>query len=171
MRFAAEYCVDLNARQAAIRAGAPPRGASVTAARYLRDPEVQALIRRLQAGHIRKVGLSAERTLEELRRLACVDPADCYDDQGDLLPLRDMPEHVRSAIASIEMTGTGTGKRLTRIRFWSKPAALELLAKHQGLLEEKITVDAGRGILDAIAAGREHARRMLGPISRTPHEE
>ncbi len=133
------------------------------AARYLRDPEVQALIRRIQAGHIRKVGLSAKRTLEEIRRLACVDPAECFDDKGNLRPLHEIPEHVRSAIASIETTGTSTGQRITKIRFWSKPAALELLAKHQGLLEEKVTVGAGQGILDAIAAGRERARKAFCP--------
>ena len=53
--------------------------------------------------------------------------------------------------------------QVVKMKFWSKPTALELLAKHQGLLEEKITVEAGQGIIDAIAAGRERARKALCP--------
>ena len=46
-RFAEEFLVDLNGKQAAIRAGYSPRSAEVTASRLLSDANVQVSV---QAG-------------------------------------------------------------------------------------------------------------------------
>ena len=130
---------------------------------------MKALVARFQQKWLQKTEITASRTLEELRRLAFADPKGLFDEKGNLKAINDIPEDLRACIASIEVvkrnlvTGDGMVDQVHKIRFWSKAVALELLAKHQGLLEEKVTVDAGQSLLDAIAAGRERARKALGP--------
>jgi phage terminase small subunit len=48
-RFVEEYLVDLNAKQAAIRAGYSPKTAEVQGCRLLRNVQVAAAIQRAQA--------------------------------------------------------------------------------------------------------------------------
>src|SRR5579859_7940073 len=56
--FAAEYVVDLNGKQAAIRAGYSPHTAEQQASRLLRNVKVQAAIKAAQAERLRRVNLS-----------------------------------------------------------------------------------------------------------------
>ena len=164
-RFASEYLMCLSTRKAAVAAGYRPS----TGKNILARPRVKALVARFQQKWLQKTEITASRTLEELRRLAFSDPKGLFDEKGNLKAIQDIPEELRACIASIEVvkrnltTGDGMVDQVHKIRFWSKPVALELLAKHQGLLEEKITIEGGQSLLDAIAAGRERARKMLGP--------
>lgn len=69
-RFAAEYLVDLNATQAALRAGYSKRTAYAQGCRLLKDAEVLARITELQAARAAKVELDAEYVLRHLRQVA-----------------------------------------------------------------------------------------------------
>ena len=62
-RFAKEYVVDLNATQAAIRAGYSKKTARQQASRMLSKDYIQATIQKYGRKVDRKVGLSAERIL------------------------------------------------------------------------------------------------------------
>ena len=69
-RFAQEYLVDLNGKQAAIRAGYSPRSAEVTASRLLRHDKVGASLRRLQAQTQERLEITRDTVLEGLYREA-----------------------------------------------------------------------------------------------------
>jgi hypothetical protein len=64
-----------------------------------------------------------------------------FDNQGNLLHVKDMPEHVRAAIASVEFEklfeGKGKNKEyvgdVIKIRFWNKVDSLDKLCKIQGM--------------------------------------
>ena len=65
-RFCEEYMIDLNATQAAIRAGYSPKTANEQAARLLANVSIQNRIAQLQAEQSRRTGVSADRVVREL---------------------------------------------------------------------------------------------------------
>jgi phage terminase small subunit len=81
----------------------------------------------------RVVGLETKRTLQEVAWIAHGDPGEVYDENNQLLPIKQMPLYVRATIAGIDHD-KDTG-RVIRIRFWDKNAALEKAMKHFGLYD------------------------------------
>jgi phage terminase small subunit len=144
VRFVQEYVKDCNGTQAAIRAGYSQNGAHVAGQRMLRNVAVKAAIAERQAVIAEKAELSAVRVLEELRRLAMADLLSCFDERGHLKPLKDIPADARAAIASVKVTkqnlttGDGIVDDVIEIKLWNKNQALDTLAKHLGLLVEKV---------------------------------
>jgi phage terminase small subunit len=92
--------------------------------------------------------VKADDVLRELIRLAQADPARAFDEKGNLLPIHEMPPEARAAIAGFDLEELWDGRgpkrkqvgRVRKVRFWDKPRALELLAKHLGLLTERLQV-------------------------------
>ena len=66
-RFVREYLVDLNATQAAIRAGYSPKTAYSSGQRMLKYVEIQARIVELQSHIVERTDLSIDWVLQELR--------------------------------------------------------------------------------------------------------
>lgn len=167
-RFVEEYLVDLNAKQAAIRAGYSPRSAEVTGHRILRDANVDAHVQARLQKRSGKTQITAERVLTEIARLAFVDPRQAFDDNGRLLDIKQIPDDVAASLASIEvdenrdMQGNFTGYT-KKVKFWNKVSALEQLCKHLGLTREKIELTGKDGgpIEIADITEEERARRVL----------
>lgn len=142
--FVREYAIDTNATQAAIRAGYSKATASQIGARLLTNVKVEAEIVKVRLELARKGRVSAERIVEEYARIAFLNPQDMYDDEGRLLPIKDMPEGAARAIAGIDeediYLGVGEDRRhvgsLKKIRLTSKVAALEGLARHLGMFKD-----------------------------------
>ena len=152
-RFVEEYLVDLNATQAAIRAGYSRRTAAEQGYDLLRKPQISEAV---QAGQVRlskATGVSAQVILGELLRIARVDIGEAFDENGALKPLKEIPEDVRRAISGMEVDELfdGTGRERLRIgetrkvKFWDKTRALELLAKHLGLLKDRVELTGKDG--------------------------
>ena len=72
-RFCEEYLIDLNATQAAIRAGYSAKTAEQTAARLLRNVKVQKYISQLQKEQSDRTGITADTVLKELKKIALTD--------------------------------------------------------------------------------------------------
>ena len=142
-RFADEYLIDLNATQAAIRAGYSPKSAEQQGSALLRNPKVRAYLDQRMAEHSRRTGVTQERIIRELARIAFVNPPDVVD--MDLARLRPTAtEDDTAAIASVKVktipTQDGTGVE-REIRFADKIKALELLGKRFGMWIDKQQVD------------------------------
>ena len=148
--------MDLNAAQAAVRAGYSAKTAESCGPRLLRNAQVRKEVERLQEERAKRLDLTADDVLAELVRIARVDIGEAYDEKGRLRPLKDIPEDVRRAIAGVEVVelfeGAGEERvqsgELKKLKLWDKVKALELLAKHLGLLRDKVEVSgAGGGAL------------------------
>ena len=63
--------------------------------------------------------------------IAFVDPGSVYDADGNLLPMKDIAEDTRRAIASIDVYQNGS----VRIKFCDKVQALERLMRFMGMFE------------------------------------
>jgi len=143
-RFAAEYLIDLNSTQAAIRAGYSPKVADREGYRLLRKAEITALVSAGKAKQLEKADLTATRVLEELRRLAFSDVRSLFDAAGNLKPIHTLNPEESACIASLEViiknaqAGDGHMDTVHKLKVWDKTRSLEMLAKHFGLLVEKL---------------------------------
>jgi phage terminase small subunit len=162
-RFCQEYVVDVNGTQAAIRAGYSDnvKAASVQAARLLVNARVVSKIQTLMKARSRRTELTADRILREIMKIAFSDLSQAFDDEGNLLKIKDMPRSIRCAIAGIdteemfegygdERTWTGYSKKL---KLWDKNKALELLGKHLKLFTDKVE-HSGKVTLEDLIAGQ-----------------
>ena len=123
-----------NATQAAIAAGYSPATARSQGQRLLTNVDIGRELAAAAQDVAAMTGLETERTLNEIACISYIDPAELYDEDNNLLPIRQLPRHVRAAIASIEHD-KDTG-RATKVKLWDKPAALEKAMKHHGLYEK-----------------------------------
>lgn len=72
-RFCEEYLIDLNATQAAIRAGYSSRTSDRIANQNLRKLEVQQYLQELMQRRSERTGVTADTVLSELARIAAAD--------------------------------------------------------------------------------------------------
>jgi phage terminase small subunit len=138
-RFCEEYLVDLNATQAAIRAGYSPKSASVTGAKLLTNAKVRARIDAAMAEQSKRTGVNADRVIRELARIAFVNPTDVIDTEK-MTVLPDATKDDTAAIASVKVKLGDSVER--EIRFHDKNKALELLGRHLGMFNDKLNVTA-----------------------------
>jgi phage terminase small subunit len=131
--FVAEYLIDLNATQAAIRAGYKENAANRAGWRLLRLTQVEAAVAEAMAARAERTRVSLDRVIEEYARLAFTDMRAFTEWGPEGMRLR--PHSALSdadAAAVREVTDGGrTGK--PRIRLHDKRAALDALARHLGL--------------------------------------
>jgi len=145
LQFCAEYLIDLNGTQAAIRAGYSAKTARQQAADLLAKPDIAEEIARLAKAREKRTEITADTVLRELLTIARVDIAEAFNDDGSLKAIKDMPEDVRRAIAGVdvyqEYAGRGESREAIgetkKLRFWDKNKALELLGKHLRLFIER----------------------------------
>lgn len=141
-RFVSEYVIDHNGKQAAIRAGYKPSAAERTACVLLADDKVSQAVAVAEAALLARNALTADRVLEELRRLAFADARGFWDDDGNLKPMKDLSPEQGSVLAGFEAViknakaGDGQTDTVHKIKLWDKTRALETLAKHFGLTRE-----------------------------------
>lgn len=137
--FCEEYLVDLNATQAAIRAGYSPKSAGSIGSELLKKPEIRACVEKAMAERSKRTGINADRVLRELGRIAFVNAADVIN-MGDATLKEDASEDDTAAIASVKVKiipgedGDGVERE---IRLADKLKALELCGKHLGMFREK----------------------------------
>jgi phage terminase small subunit len=146
--FVSEYLKDRNATQAATRAGYSAKSAEWLGYQLLQNPLVRAAVDAGMEKLLNDNGLTANRVLKELGRVAFFDPAKLYDRKtGRLLSVVDMDEDTRAAIASVEIVGTRTSKagETAKVRMSDKTAALRMAAMHHGLLKEHVEVSGPGG--------------------------
>jgi phage terminase small subunit len=138
--------LDLNATQAAIRAGYSPRTAAAQASRLLINVKVAEAIAQSMKERSRRLEVSKDRVLLELARIAMLDPGDLFDVGGNLLPVHAMPEDARRSIASLEVFDMKDGPTVHRVKLVGKKGALDSLARHLGLFDQNRSPRDGRDV-------------------------
>lgn len=78
-RFIAEYLVDLNATQAAIRAGYKPKAAYASGAENLKKPQIQEALTKAMKKREERTEITADMVLKELKAIALDEAADYND--------------------------------------------------------------------------------------------
>lgn len=148
--FCREYLVDLNATQAAMRAGYSKKTARVQAARMLSKVSIQAEIKLLVEAAAKRTDITVDRVLTELARVAFGDPRKFFDGQA-LKDMKDLSDDDAAALSSIEVFEEfeGFGEERVKIgytkkiKFWDKVSALEKIARYLKMLRTDIDLTTG----------------------------
>lgn len=139
-----EYLKDLNATQAAIRAGYSRRSARKQGSRLWTNADIQAAVQEKAAKRLTDTNLTVERILEEMRRLAFVDARGFWDKQGNLKEMGDLTAEQGSALAGFEAiiknakAGDHHTDTIHKIKLWDKTKALDMLGRHFNLLTDQV---------------------------------
>lgn len=129
--FVEEYLADLNATQAAIRAGYSAKMAGRIGFQLLEKTGIQAAIQAAQRERSARTGITADRVVQEIARVAFSSLRDVmtWGPAGaQVRPADEITPEAAAAIAEITETNTGV-----KVKLHNKVAALEQLAKHVGL--------------------------------------
>ncbi len=143
-RFCEEYLIDLNATQAAIRAGYSPESANQIGAENLAKPYIRARIDTEIAERSRRTGVNADRVVQELAKIAFVKATDLIDPNTATVRATATEED-KACIASVKYkssSGESSDSVEREIRMCDKLKALELLGKHLGMFTDKVDVTA-----------------------------
>jgi phage terminase small subunit len=117
--------------------------AAVEASKNLKKPKILNYLEELSQRAACHSGLSVGRILREEARLAFYDPRDLVDPvSGEILALKDLPEHIARAIVSLKVIKTQSLKDPDLIRteyhykFADKGKSLERLKRTLGMFEK-----------------------------------
>lgn len=148
--FVREYLIDLNATQAAIRAGYSAKTAYSQGERLLRNVEVSTALSEAKTARSDKAGIDAEWVLTRLVSEATADLADLYDEAGNLKIIHDWPMVFRTGlVAGVEVEelfeGRGEAReqigRVRKIKLLDRTKLVELVGKHVTVQAFKDRVD------------------------------
>ena len=138
--FATEYLIDLNATQAAIRAGYSKRTAESQASRLLRNVKVREIIQELADKRAERTQITSDKVLEEIAKVAFSNIADYIEIQKDGTARVDLSKLTRdqgAALSSVTVDETREGRRI-KINMGDKLKALDQLGKHLKLFTDRV---------------------------------
>lgn len=146
-RFVAEYLIDCNATQAAVRAGYSVKTAGQIGGRLLKNIGVAKAVEEGRAQQLQGLHFTKEQVLEELKYLAFSNHLHfTVDDTGNLALRPGAPEGAHKAISSVkhrirtvtDSDGRSSTTREVEFRLWDKPSTLKLAGRHLGLFPDRV---------------------------------
>jgi phage terminase small subunit len=146
--FCREYLIDLNATQAAIRAGYSEKTSNEQGARLLANVSVQNRISELKAERNDRIDIDANYVLRRLIEIDQMDVIDIMTDDMSIKPVSEWPASWRRYLSGFDLAdmfeGRGEDREmvgiLKKIKWPDKVKNLELLGKH-------VTVQAFKDIV------------------------
>lgn len=159
--FVAEYLIDMNATQAAIRAGYSEATAGSIGHENLTKPEIVAAIAEAQAERARRTEITQDRVLQELAKIGFADirkvvkwGSGVYDVEVDedghgrpagpaieLVGSDEIDDTTAAAITEISQTAQGV-----KVKLGDKLGALTQMGRHLGMFTDKADVTLGGGV-------------------------
>ncbi|EML8046077.1 TPA: terminase small subunit [Pseudomonas aeruginosa] len=171
--FVDEYLLDLNATQAAIRAGYSTRRATEIGYQLLQRPEVAQAIQAAMAERSKRTEVEADYVIRRLREIDEMDVLDILEDDGSFRSIRDWPKAWRQFLSGIEIAelfeGRGDDRRiagvLRKVKWPDKLRNLELLSRHVGTESAALDLELKR--LD-VAKKRAELKLLENPEDDAP---
>lgn len=162
-RFCDEYLIDLNATQAAIRAGYTAKYANTNAPKLLQNTAVAEYIAQRKADRVQRTEITQDMVLRELANIAFSNAADyaavverdaeltqengtvikLYDADGNPVKYKTVEPVLTSELTEDQKRALAVIKRGRdgfEVKPYDKVRALELLGKHLGMWTEKVEV-------------------------------
>ncbi len=152
-RFVEEYLIDLNATQAAIRAGYSPDTAGSIGAENLKKPEIKSRIDKAMAERSRRTGINQDRVLQELARIGFAKITDVVDPETAEIRT-DASDDDLACIQSIKIKPNEFGTE-REVKLYDKKAALVDLGKHLGLFKDKVELSGDMDLNITIDYGED----------------
>ena len=163
--FVRQYMLDLNASQAAIRAGYSKNRANQTGYKLLTNGDIQQALTLAIRERVRRTEIKADAVLEELRRVAFSSMAEfaTWGPAGvKLIDSEKLTDEQGAMVAEISQTVTKHGGS-KRIKLHDKLKALELLGRHLHLWDRETGTEEKPDWREMLAALRAHGRDIKNP--------
>lgn len=172
-RFCQEYVVDLNAAQAAIRAGYAANSARQQGQRLLTNADIVARVSELKEERAERTNVTADKVVKELARLAFTDMRSFvkWGPEGvKLIDSEELSEDDSPAVTEVSESFTENGRTL-KFKLGHKDSALRLLAQHVGIEGKSLGVNVNvnidnrqkRDLSEMSLEELEFYERMLAP--------
>lgn len=148
------YLKHLNATQAAIEAGYSQKTAGSIGQENLTKPEIQKLIQESMDKRAKKVQVTAEEVLSELKKMAFIDLAGFYteDVNGNrvIKKLEDLTDAQKASLLEIRedeiiIAGQKLGTNI-KIKLHDKLKALELIGRHLKMFTDRVETSGSQDI-------------------------
>jgi len=174
-RFVAEYLIDLNATQAAIRSGYSPKTANEQGSRLLANVKVSAALSSAQAERSKRTEITQDMVLQEyakigfsdIRKIAKWGERPIIEDVPDDYDLRIYPveliasetidDATAAAISEVSLTAQGV-----KVKMYDKKGALDSIARHLGMFNDKLDHTSSDGSM----AGASALERINSKLAR-----
>ena len=128
--------LNFNGAQAAIKAGFSPKTARETSYQLLRKPHIQKALSREASRALKNVDITPETVLKEIKKHALGNIQDIFDENGDQIPIQDLPPEVAAIISEVKIEEKN-GVKKTTYKLADKKGYVEMMAKYFKLLTEK----------------------------------
>lgn len=145
--FCEEYMQDLNATQAAIRAGYSKKTAGSVGFENLKKPEIGKYIAQLAQERSERTKVDSDYVLNRLAEIDEMDVLDILTDEGNVRSISEWPKVWRRTISGIDLTeivsdgDDPTLAILKKIKWPDKIKNLELIGKHVDVMAFKERVE------------------------------
>lgn len=142
-RFVDEYLIDLNATQAAIRAGYSVKTANEQGCQLLAKLSIQQAISEAMAERSKRTGINQDRIVLELAKIAFVNANDLINpEDASIRPGATQDDLACIQSVKVKQSFSDKGDSTEReIRLNDKLKALELLGKHLGMWNDKLDLN------------------------------
>lgn len=152
-QFVREYLIDLNATQAAIRAGYSEKTATEQGARLLTYVNVANAIQTAMSKRAKRTEITADRVLQEYARLGFFDPRKLFHDNGQPKEISELDDDTAAALAGLDLVemyeGTGEDRKFVgytkKYKITDKKGALDSIAKHLGMFVDRTEITGKDG--------------------------
>jgi phage terminase small subunit len=150
-KFVNEYLLDLNATQAAIRAGYSEKTAYSIGQENLTKPVIKEAIEKAMEKRAERTEITQERVLREIALLGFSKLQDFVrwgPGGAEIKDLNELTEEQAACVSEVQDLIT-KDSRNTKFKLYSKEKALEMLCRHLGMFNDKlelsgeITVETG----------------------------
>lgn len=141
-QFCKEYIIDLNATQAAIRAGYSKKTARFTASENLTKHNISEYIQILMENRSKRTEVTADKVIKEIAKLAFFNMADVINDEGNMKSLDTWNVEDLAAIQEVTETLIKSNEQSQvlnrKVKIADKKSSLELLGRHLKLFTDRI---------------------------------
>ena len=165
--FVDEYLIDLNATQAAIRAGYSKKTAGQIGDENLKKPQIAQAIKVAMDSRSKRAQINADYVLNRLVEIDQLDVLDILRDDMSFKPLSEWPKGWRQYLVGFDIAemfeGQGEDRSMVglmkKIKWPDKVKNLELLGKHVAVsaFRDQVEVNVTHTLSERMAKARERA--------------
>ena len=158
-RFVDEYLKDLNATQAAIRAGYSAKTAYAIAEKLLRKAEIQQAVQDAKKARSKRTEITQDRVLQELARLAFFDPRKMFHWDGSPKAIHELDDDTAAAVSGLDVVNIGNSDvgigQVLKYKIADKGAALANAMRHLGMFTDKLDVSITGALAERLARAKK----------------
>ena len=137
--FCNEYIKDLNATQAAKRAGYSHEAARQLGYETLTKHYIQEYISELRQERAQRMQVDQDDVLRVWKNVAMFDVRNLYDDDGNLKKISELDDDTAAAIVALDFDDISMDNQIigktTKIKLADKLKATDMIARHLGMYE------------------------------------